>query len=435
MEKKLSVVAIWCEHAFAIYDSKPIVDKYKKSGIKVLLITENQLRESAKSYLGLDDEFIFPFEKFNSSFGAKLGAYITYYFRVFCVPLNFSDLYFQRAKIKLGDKQKIFGRDIKFFNLKRSKINDRYHQLLSLFYSLKLIKGIDIKFDKIYVFTKVSKPYLLVPFKDKITLLIESWDHPSQEPFLVNPKVTLSWNKDLCEEIREYQGFNEVYTLEPLKFRYIHERAGLAVDDLAITLRKKEFIQEIKLFDENDIIIYPMCTSSTYFAFEGEVKFLEELSAIISLTNYKLYIRPYPLAPKQDAERLQKLPNVIVGYYDNFHNGLEMLDEESMTHKYLIMKKAAAIINLGTTFVLDSALVNDSIIQLFLSSDEYGDFSSFSKGVHIKKYLLIEGSQEYSGDTNDLLQIIRDIDNQYAKRLRNWLMDIPNKEPKKELIN
>ncbi len=293
---------------------------------------------------------------------------------------------------------------------------------MNFFYGLRFIKRIDLKCDKLIVFTKVYHPYLLSPFSERIILIMESWDHPAKEPFLVLPAATLAWNKDLISDIKEFQRYNLVCRVKPLKFRYVFERTAQTEDVLLSHLKTEVLKAEVDFIKKNKVIIYPMCTSSGYFAFEGEIQFLKELSLGLANTGLKLYIRPYPLAPEADTEVLKKIPDSLLGYSALHKDGEDMFDDELMTHKFLLIKHAHLILNVGTTFVIDAALINDRIIQLSLETDKFKEFSLYSKGIHIRKYLAGNGAKKYFGNPQEFSNIISDVNDSYAPKLRDWLL-------------
>ena len=37
----MRTIGIWCEHNFQIYSALPVIEKYKKKKIKVILFTKN----------------------------------------------------------------------------------------------------------------------------------------------------------------------------------------------------------------------------------------------------------------------------------------------------------------------------------------------------------------------------------------------------------
>jgi hypothetical protein len=160
-----------------------------------------------------------------------------------------------------------------------------------------------------------------------------------------------------------------------------------------------------------------MCTSSSFFAFQDELNFISDLALKLKNENIKLYIRPYPLAPYSDVLALNEIKGIYVGLGNKINNGLEVFDTNHMLHKYLIIKNAKYVINLGTTFVFDAALVdsNTKIIQIIIPENSYGDLGKYSRGVHLTKYL-------HTGEVFDFESLnLSDVSFNYKNYLKEWL--------------
>jgi hypothetical protein len=406
MENK---IAFYCAHAFGLYDILPLFEKYKHQGFDVYMITKKKYHSIIKEKFEIEDNKIF----FIDNYTSRIGIYFTDWYRLICVNENFSEFYKQRKKIRFsGFKQKTSKYFI-FFNFKNSQVNTIYSQIISVFYKVSLIKTFPVNFDKVYAVTKVFNPYLLSPFEEKLHLIIESWDHPAKEPFLLNPSIVETWNASLMEELEQYQFYKSTIRGKALKFRYIEDYNRF----YDINLINKEEFEDIEFIKNNDVAIYPMCTSSSYFAFSEELRFVRDLALKLNEENIRLYIRPYPLAPYKDVLALKEIENVKVGIGNKITDGLEVFNEGHMLHKYLIIKHAKYIMNLGTTFVFDAALVDSKciVIQLKINMNAYGNLGSYSRGVHITKYLHTENSYNF-----DDLEINK-VNNLYKEHLINWL--------------
>ncbi|AUC79540.1 hypothetical protein CW736_09230 [Nonlabens sp. MB-3u-79] len=402
-------IAFYCDHAFGLYDILPLFEEYRYKKNDVYIITRSKYYLTVKEKFNVKDENIIFINDYNS----PLGVFFTEWFKLLCVNENFSEFYQQRKKIKFsGFKQKV-SNSFKLFNLKNSKVNKTYSILINFLYRVSLIKSFPINFDKIYLVTKVFNPYLITPFEDKVHLIIESWDHPAKEPFLLNPKKVETWNDSLIEELEQYQFYKKPIKGKPLKFRYIEEY-NKGFDEKILN---KEELEDVLFIKNNDVAIYPMCTSSSYFAFSEELRFVRDLALKLNREDVQLYIRPYPLAPYKDVLALQEIQNVKVGIGNKITDGLEVFSKAHMLHKYLINKYAKYVINLGTTFVFDAALVNSKckIIQIKIDINTYGDLGKYSRGVHITKYLHTKDAYEFK----DLE--INKANSSFKEYLINWL--------------
>jgi len=409
-------IVFWCEHPFQIYASKFLVCKYKKSRCAVIFFTYKKHFIKAQSYLGLAGHELNDIDRHIS----KIGTILTRLFKVYLVPQNFTELYFLRINKR---SPSIFFRSInKVTSAFTSDYNYTYHRLIKVFIKLKFLKPIKIPVDLLISFTKVYHSYLLVPFSEKHISIMESWDHPSKEPFLIYPKVSMTWNQDLQKEIRDIQKCSCVRTMKPIKFSYISERKEKVDDKIKSAINNPMLLKDLELFNKFSLVVYPVCTSSKYYAFEGELRFIEDLASIVSNLGHTLYIRPYPIGTDSDVKQLELIDNVIVGCNYSLNDGSDVLNEQLLSHKYLIMKNAHFIINVGTTFALDAAYLGKPVVQVSIDSDTYGSFSQYSKGVHIRKYLLNKHSISFDNhlDTMDK-SILLEKGQAFTSVMNSWL--------------
>jgi hypothetical protein len=402
-------IGFYCNHAFGLYDIIPIINEYKKNDFEIFIITKKTYVNVVKNNIEIEDNNILLIEDYYNRF----GFHFTQYYMLFCVNEYFSKLFIQRKYIKFSKFKIKISNLIKFLNVKNDKVNIKYSKIIFFFYKLKLIKSFPVDFEKLYVVTKVFNPYLITPFESRVHLIIESWDHPSKEPFLINPVSAESWNHDLNLELIQFQSYKNVTIGKALKFRYIEEY-NTFYDKNILTIDE---INDINYIKTNNVAIYPMCTSSSFFAFQDELNFVSDLALKLKLENIKLYVRPYPLAPYSDVLALNEIKNIYVGLGNKIKDGLEVFDINHMLHKYLIIKNSKYVINLGTTFVFDAALVNSDtkIIQIVIPENSYGDLGKYSRGVHLIKYL----------HTNEVFQFkeldINKANLYYKEYLFNWL--------------
>ena len=402
-------IGFYAEHAFGLYDIKPLVEKHIKTGVNIYVITSIKYEDIVCSYLNIPSDNVLYVENIKNN----ILSFITSWFKLFCVKGDFSEFYLQRRGIKFDKKSILISKLFFFLKVPNKRINRTYRKLINFLYKIKVFSSLPLNFDKLYVVTKVFHPYILTPYSEVTELIIESWDHPAKEPFLVDPKIAYGWNHDLNKELMIYQSYANLSMLKPLKFRYIEEY------NRSNNFRElnEEEVADINFVKENKVIIYPMCTSSTYFAFEDELMFVRDLSKKVLEEGYKLYIRPYPLAPYKDKEELEKINNVYVGLGNKIKDGKEVFDNNHMLHKYMIIKYADYVINIGTTFVFDAALVESKceILQVVIPKSSYGNFGKYSHGIHLEKYLHTNGCIEF-----DKLKITKS-DNCYKDYLSGWL--------------
>lgn len=250
---------------------------------------------------------------------------------------------------------------------------------------------------------------------------MESWDHPGKEPYLIFPDIHLCWNDDLREETKKIQGIDKTGIICPLKFRYIKERVKKDLSEMKLSL-SNNLKEEINKLFEIEYLLYPMCTSSKYYGFEGEINFLKILAHSLKSSDRKLLVRPYPLAPIHDINYLNDIDNIIISEINSCENGADVLNEEYLDHKYLSIIQAQAVINVGTTFALDAALCNIPVHQIKITGNDFGNFSEYSRGEHIKKFLWLPFAYEIY-KKQDLMSLNFNSDQaiQFSKSLKNWI--------------
>ena len=403
------IIGFYSFHAFGLYAVLPKFLEHLKNGDEVYLITRKiYLNIILKNFKIKKNRILF-IEDYKSFFGGR----ITNWFSLFFIPNNFSKMYDERREIIFKGFKKKVSDHFNFLSLKKNKINTFYSSLIRIFYFFRILKKIPLNFYKLYVTTKVFNPYILTPFESKIHLIIESWDHPTKAPFLVSPLSSESWNYSLDIELKDYQGYKNIINGNALKFRYIKNFNN----NYSTSILSDHQNDDINFIKNNNVAIYPMFTASDFFAFNDELIFLKKLSIILEKQSIKLYIRPYPLAPISDNLELKKISNVYVGLSNDFNYGNEVFDESHLLHKYLIIKYSKYIINLGTTFVFDAALVdsNCKIIQLKIEKEKFNDLGKYANGYHLKKYL-------HTSNSTTLNNIdIKHTNTDFKLYLRKWL--------------
>lgn len=414
----MNQVTVIIEHSYGLYAALPIVEKFVNVGKEVQVFTSLDLVEVAKQQLpsrSIEIKSLAPYQ-------SGLAKRLTILFEVIFVPIDFSRTYTERKAVKWSKRSLYLSKLTKWVKLPAKRVNKVYTEWFAKLIEWGLIKGLPNNSGDYIAFTKVQHPYMLTPIANRLTLIMESWDHPMKEPYLVAPARHLAWNSDLAEEARQFQGLSSVACLEnSLKFRYVSEFKE--IDPLFLVSRLTENLAEDLIENtKQKYLVYPMCTSSSYNGFAGEIAFLEDLSTQLKTSGIPLYVRPYPLAPAKDIERIRRVAGVTVGYSTALKNGSDVLHEPSQIHKYLLIRNAVAVINVGTTFALDAAAIGTPVVQLRLEDDRYGDFSPYSRGVHIVKHLwrlesiAFDSSLELKIDQNVLGRASK-----FSIDLRTWI--------------
>ena len=407
----MRTIAIWCEHSFQLYSAIPILEKYKKD--KIILFTKKTNINAFQSIIKSAHIELIAIEKYQSYFGSLFKKI----FELVFVPVNFSIVY----EKEFVEKESFFHRLIrKFFFLKLKKRNvNKFYTVLtkSIFRSITIDNFYNI--DLVISFTKVYYSYLL-PNKEKIPHIniMESWDHPMKFPYYIDPSYTLTWNKDLARDVKEFQHINRVKKIRPLKFNYLYQYGRSENYSLS-----QEYKSELDKLNGKKVILYPTTTSSAGIMHEGEMKLIGELCEVFRNSRYVLYIKPKPNAPKGDYDEFKGNPNVIIGKYSNNSSGADILSHDYNLFRYLLLKKCECLINSGTTFGLEAAIANIKIIQLnFLKDDHYG-FGLWCKTYHLKKYVLsIDGVFDYDQEKKwELISEIEKKDYGFSNKLKAWI--------------
>lgn len=252
---------------------------------------------------------------------------------------------------------------------------------------------------------------------------MESWDHPVKMPYLIYPNQSLTWNNDLKKDIVENQFFSSVNIIKPLKFRYIYDFKRYSEAELFNMLRKEKYKKELSALSGKKYILYPTTTSSlNQFAHKGEMQLIDRLCSASANEGIDIYIKPKPNGVDGDYDIFKKNKNVIIGIYATDSNSMDLLDEEYNIYRYLLLKNAYLVVNVGTTFVLEAALADVPIVQLILREKSFDNFSIYSKNLHIEKYLHgnscvhIGESDKISFDTQSLSKYYA-----YSQRLKRWV--------------
>ena len=187
-------------------------------------------------------------------------------------------------------------------------------------------------------------------------------------------------------------------------------------------LRGTIYFKEIEYLKDKKYIIYPTTTSSqNSFAHQGEINLIENLCQETQGLGIKLYIKPKPNGSVGDYDEFKKYTHVIIGPYARNVNAIDLLDDNYNIYRYLLLKYSYLMINVGTTFGIEGALLNIPIMQLILDDEMYKGFAQYSKNPHIEKYLHNQNCIQITKlKSEHFSQINQFID--YSKDLKKWLI-------------
>ncbi len=406
-------IGIWCETVFGLYSLPPIINKYSVNNAKITVYTRYDIKDLAINYLKIDSANVKIIDKLDK-------FYIKILFGLFVklrVDPKFSIMY---TRFREGDSfsykyiTKIFGGWIP--SIKTNQLFCKYFSIFSYKFPHDMLISI----------TRISAPYLLSNPGCKHISIMESWDHPVKAPYYINPDISITWNESLKDDLKKYQGFTRLAKMKPLKFRYILERKFKDDSEIEKKIVSEKYISDLEILKRYSPVIYICTTSSVNPKFHiGEIKLINQLRNAVRSIGKNLYIKPKPNGVKGDYDIFLDDPNVYIGVYSSDPNSLDMLDEEYQSFRYLLLRNSNIIVNMGTTFVLEAALLDVPILQLGLNALDYGDFGSWSNNPHIKKYLLINHSLTFNGNLEDLTKNIINpaMAKAYSRNLKEWILN------------
>ncbi|MBT5492559.1 hypothetical protein HOK00_10180 [bacterium] len=408
-------IAFYCDNLFGFYTLKPIVDKYQSKKYEIFIYTRQNNIDILKEYLdNTTNTQVISIESLDDIFLRGMN----YIFKKYFTNPKFTQMYYRQRR---NDRENFYHKYIgKYFYIADENINNIYQKLFGIFknrFKSKLLISI----------SRVHSNYLVCSKSIKHISIMESWDHPVKTPYWHNPDFLLTWNKALKQDFQKYQNFKDtkISYITPLKFRYIQEREKENIDNLKNTLQNKEFIDDIGKIKNKQMVMYIATTSSINpLQHQGEMQLIEQLCEATKQLGRTLYVKPKPNSPSGDYDIFkEKYENAIVGAYATNSNSIDMLDEEYHTFRYLLLYYSNLIVNFGTTFVLESSLMDKPILQLDLSKEYYGEFGEYSTNLHIQKYLLKEHSFKVTS-VHDIVKVMttkKESFSAYSKNLKEWL--------------
>ena len=396
------LVGVVVEHAFAIYDVLPVVEALRGRA-EVALVAPRALLEAAAIYLSVDHAACYEIESLTSRAGQRLAKY----FELALVPWGFSADYAARKARRMSPRDARIKHAIAPVTGRLVRQTNRRFVRTCRTLGLGPSSGsVLARADAVLTFTKVYKPHLLAGLPGRHVNVMESWDHPSKEPYLVYPDVHLTWNSDLAARTRTYQRLPEVRRCLPLKFRYLFENTWAEGGR------------------EGGRVVYPMCTSSAFAGFDGEFALVRDLAKMLREDGRHLTVRPYPLAPAGDTAALMSIGDVEVETYPVAVHSLEQLDPAYYEQKLASLRDTALVLNVGTTYAFDAALAGVPVVQIAPSRGAYGPFASYVDAEHIRLYLNDERTL-----SSDRLLAAPNFDNLLengratSRRMRAWLLE------------
>lgn len=405
-------ISIYAELGIALYSVKPLISELKELSIPIYLYTRRDNMEKAAGYFGIPSENVIAIEVLFSKWKALLDFII----KEVMVETTFSSQYARSAMLSeyriLRFIKKLCRRLPK---PPQSYINAIYHYFWCVFNILPIFKTRTV----LYV-TRSGDTYLFNSFWHRIYTLVESWDHPVKSPFFVKSEMLFAWNNDLAHDIQLFQGKSKVKTVFPFKFRYIEE-----LKDKVLDVKNSALATEIEFIKCQSYILY-VCTYSFFSGnsfFECEKEIIKQVVEVGKKYNKTVYVKPHPHAHQDDFSFLDTYENVRIGIPATKSGFNYIFSEEDQFYKLELLKSADVIINIGTTLVLESSLVNKNILQLCLP--EGFSFSEASQNYHVKKYLLNRNGIVFLSKLTlpELEKWVCNPSDSFALGLQKWVYD------------
>lgn len=366
-----------CEHGFGMYAIKPIVEELKKKKYKLFFYTDTSRISEAVEYLGLNRNLTYSVQSITN----KYLSTADFLLKQLLVNSKFSSQYTRAIQSNTGLISSV-GRVLsKLPKFKQKYVNKFYHYFWCIFNFYNRFNT-----QNLLVVTSTNNTYFLNSYFNNIYLIVESWDHPAKSPFFVNPLKVFTWNKELCNDIKKFQGNLDCQIIYPLKFRYINEflKNELHEENLG------NYTKDIDFIEINSFILY-ICTYSNFSGenlFEKELLLIEKILSICEKNGRYLYVRPHPHFIGNEFDTLKKSSYLFIGKPVHKSSYSCIFNSEDHIFKIRLLQKADLIINVGTTLVLEASLLNKRIVQLSLNDKEFCGFSKACKNYHISNYLL-----------------------------------------------
>ena len=411
-------ISFWIEEAYALYSSRPLVEKYYNKNYRIWVYTQKNMEDLVSKYFAdLNIEVILIEQKRN--------IYLKVLSKLFTMPFinrNFSVMYSndldQHNSFIYNFINKIFP-----FKINKRNINNYYFNTMRIFNKFRF-KG-----DFVIAFTFVHEPYLFANSRTKVIFIMESWDHIVKRPHLIKPSYFMTWNEDLKLDAKIYQNYRHMNYIYPLKLRYIEKFSAMDYNNILKYISNESYLKDLKRINNKDVILYPVSYTSVdnYERHLDQLKFIKSLISVFSDSNFIFFIKPKPTGPIGDYDSLLGEKNVIIGEYTPSLNKEDMLKDEYHAYRYLLLKKSKLVINAGTTFGLDAALADTPVLQLNITEKYFGTYAKSTKNPHIEKYLLRSSLvSNFTGQEKIVMnETTISKGKKYSQELKSWCLNNP----------
>jgi hypothetical protein len=417
-------VSIIAENGVALYSMKPIIENINSKGVEIYLYTSVE-KKLVSTEVSIPISHIININTITNRYKSVLDFLL----KQFLVNSKFSSQYSRVNKTNSELLNFVGNVLLKFPKPNVTKVNKIYSSIWKLINRKPIFKT-----EKLLVVTRSGNTYLLNNKHHTIYTLVESWDHPVKSPFFFQSKRTYVWNKSLLEDVVEFQNYDlsSIKTVFPLKFRYIEE-----LRNRTLNISNTSIQNELYFIKKSRYILY-ICTYSNFSGnnlFEGEKILIKQIVDICKEKGEMLYIKPHPHSNGKEFNFLKGDDTFRIGISATNSGYNYIFTDEDQYYKIQLLTNAIMIINVGTTLVLESSLLNTNIVQIKLN-DKYKNFNLVSENYHNKKYL---NNNPYILDLNKeplkKLEKYMKKENNFSKYLKKWVTNKDYKNSIEDLVN
>lgn len=333
-----------------LHAAEPILRVLAKRGISTVIIAPQECRTRIDERMGdlnlriIDYRSVFSRRRWAKIWHAGLTLALT--------PLSFSQSYAIRSVGSLVQHRlrTIRGATrvlLRFPKIRRESVNRTLQRL-----TRPVVSNV-FPCQNLLCVTRIADAHVLCADGLHVTSLMESWDHPSKAPMGYPSDLVFVWNEALVNEWRRYQGDDDVRIGFPIKLAYAIAGSRPAID--GHTWRHKK-------------LLYP-ATYSSYSAsglFEEELRLISELCATSARAGLKVHLKPKPNGRRGEFDRLVSThPNLEIASESGASGpGDYFPTEEYNEARIALLDRCDAVVNLATTFALDSAALGLPVFQL-----------------------------------------------------------------------
>ena len=242
--------------------------------------------------------------------------------------------------------------------------------------------------------------HLLVSRGLKKVSILESWDQPTKHPIGYVPDVIHTWSTVLKRDWERNQGALRVVAGYPTKLNYLLNREEKKVSSRSM-----------------NVWMYPaaFCLDSIDCYYQEECRLIRVIAEVTSTLGVKLLVKPKPNGtPGEFDAALKGFTHVQLGAYQEHRNKADyLLTDEYNATRCLELEACDLLINFGTTFAYEGAMMSRPVLQLMVTpGGDYPALAKITQNYHLQEYLLKDKSmvQSFSVD-RDLAEILGTLNN------------------------